>query len=134
MPSLHFLFVPLFVILHNYTGHFFNVTRFTKESLNLPLFLPVPHAHLIFTPTQYPDESSLGPFDPKPPRGPVHLLREGQITDHDMRYRGLISLGRNGSMNEIAIARLTSRHSGLYEVRDGDGNIVSSTWLYVTGK
>lgn len=49
-----------------------------------------------------------------------------------MRYRGLISLGRNGSMNEIAIARLTSRHSGLYEVRDGDGNIVSSTWLYVT--
>ncbi|KAK7922780.1 hypothetical protein WMY93_009682 [Mugilogobius chulae] len=35
-------------------GHFFNITRFTKESLNLPLFLPVPHAHLIFTPARYP--------------------------------------------------------------------------------
>ncbi|XP_050928242.1 uncharacterized protein LOC108899260 isoform X2 [Lates calcarifer] len=115
-------------------GHSFNVTRFTKESLNLPLFLPVPHAHLIFTPTRYPDESSLGPFDPKPPRGPVQLIREGQITDHDMRYRGLISLGRNGTVNEVVIARLTSRHNGLYEIRDGDGNLVSSTILQVIEK
>lgn len=115
-------------------GHTFNVTRFTKESLNLPLFLPVPHAHLIFTPTRYPDESSLGPFDPKPPRGPVHLIREGQITDHDMRYRGLISLGRNGTTNEVVIARLTSRHDGMYEIRDGNGNLVSITWLQVIEK
>ncbi|XP_051275590.1 uncharacterized protein LOC127374399 isoform X1 [Dicentrarchus labrax] len=112
-------------------GRSFNVTRFTKESLNLPLFLPIPHAHLIFTPTRYPDESSLGPFDPKPPRGPVQLIREGQITDHDMRYRGLISLGRNGTINEVVIARLTSRHDGLYEIRDGNGNLVSSTSLQV---
>ncbi|XP_049898272.1 uncharacterized protein LOC126388924 [Epinephelus moara] len=115
-------------------GHSFNVTRFTKESLNLPLFLPVPHAHLIFTPTRYPDESSLGPFDPKPPRGPVQLIREGHITDHDMRYRGLISLGRNGTINEVVIVRLTSRHDGVYEIRDGDGNLVSSTVLQVIEK
>uniref|UniRef100_A0AAV2MJP3 Uncharacterized protein n=1 Tax=Knipowitschia caucasica TaxID=637954 RepID=A0AAV2MJP3_KNICA len=115
-------------------AHFFNVTRFTKESLNLPLFLPVPHAHLIFTPARYPDESSLGPFDPKPPRGPVQLVREGQITDHDMRYRGLISLGRNGSKDEVVIARLTSRHDGTYEVKDKDGNLVSTTWLQVIEK
>ncbi|XP_071314463.1 uncharacterized protein [Trachinotus anak] len=115
-------------------GHSFNVTRFTKESLNLPLFLPIPHAHLIFTPTRYPDESSLGPFDPKPPRGPVQLIREGQITDHDMRYRGLISLGRNGTINEVIIARLTSRHDGVYEIRDSDGNLVSSTILQVIEK
>ncbi|XP_070693448.1 uncharacterized protein [Pempheris klunzingeri] len=115
-------------------GHSFNVTRFTKESLNLPLFLPIPHAHLIFTPTRYPDESSLGPFDPKPPRGPVQLIREGHITDHDMRYRGLISLGRNGTINEVIIARLTSRHDGVYEIRDGDGNLVSSTLLQVIEK
>ncbi|XP_038555447.1 uncharacterized protein LOC119888791 isoform X1 [Micropterus salmoides] len=112
-------------------GRSFNVTRFTKESLNLPLFLPVHHAHLIFTPARYPDESSLGPFDPKPPRGPVQLIREGHITDHDMRYRGLISLGRNGTLNEVVIMRLTSRHDGLYEIRDGDGNLVSSTLLQV---
>ncbi|XP_029296813.1 uncharacterized protein LOC115014245 isoform X2 [Cottoperca gobio] len=115
-------------------GRSFNVTRFTKESLNLPLFLPVPHARLIFTPTRYPDESSLGSFDPKPPRGPVQLIREGHITDHDMRYRGLISLGRNGTINEVVIVRLTSRHDGLYEIRDGDGNLVSATWLQVIEK
>ncbi|XP_076595584.1 uncharacterized protein LOC143326017 isoform X1 [Chaetodon auriga] len=115
-------------------GHSFNVTRFTKESLNLPLFLPIPHTHLIFTPTRYPDESSLGPFDPKPPRGPVQLIHEGQITDHDMRYRGLISLGRNGTINEVVIGRLTSRHDGVYEIRDRDGNLVSSTLLQVIEK
>ncbi|KAJ0050216.1 hypothetical protein NL108_014054 [Boleophthalmus pectinirostris] len=115
-------------------GHFFNVTRFTKESLNLPLFLPVSHAHLIFTPARYPDESSLGPFDPKPPRGPVQLVREGQITDHDMRYRGLISLGRNGSKDEVVIVRLTSRHDGTYEIKDKGGNLVSTTWLQVIEK
>ncbi|KAM8732282.1 uncharacterized protein AB9X84_024366 isoform 1-T1 [Acanthopagrus schlegelii] len=115
-------------------GHSFNVTRYTKESLNLPLFLPIPHAHLIFTPSRYPDESSLGPFDPKPPRGPVQLIREGQVTDHDMRYRGLVSLGRNGTINEVVIARLTSRHNGVYEIRDGDGNLVSSTFLHVLEK
>lgn len=120
--------------LHMDAGHSFNVTRFTKESLNLPLFLPIPHARLIFTPTRYPDESSLGPFDPKPPRGPVQLMREGQITDYDMRYRGLISLGRNGTVNEVVIARLTSRHDGVYEIKDNDGNLVSSTSLLVIGE
>ncbi|CAI5652068.1 unnamed protein product [Oreochromis niloticus] len=115
-------------------GHSFNITRFTKESIILPLFLPLPHAHLIFTPGQFPDESSLGPFDPKPPRGPVQLIREGQITDHDLRYRGIISLSRNGSIYEVVIARLTSRHDGLYEVKDRNGNLVSSTYLHVIDK
>lgn len=121
------------MILYVQPGRSFNVTRFTKESLNLPLFLPVPHAHLIFTPTRYPDES-LGPFDPKPPRGSVQLIRDGQLTDHDMRFRGLISLGRNRTINEVVIARLTSRHDGMYEIRDGDGNLVSSTLLQVIGE
>lgn len=112
-------------------GRSFNVTRFTKESLNLPLFLPVSHTHLIFTPKRSPDETSLGPFDPKPPRGSVQLMREGQITAHDMRYRGLVSLGRNGTVNEVVIARLTSRHDGVYEIKDRDGSLVSSTLLQV---
>ncbi|KAM4732410.1 uncharacterized protein FYW61_008177 isoform 2-T2 [Anableps anableps] len=115
-------------------GYSFNITRFTKESLNIPLFLPVHHAHLIFTPSRIPDESSLGPFDPKPPRGPIQLLREGQIMDHDLRYRGIISLIRNGSVHEVLITRLASRDDGLYEIRDGDGNIVSSTYLHVIEK
>uniref|UniRef100_A0A1A8BF00 Ig-like domain-containing protein n=1 Tax=Nothobranchius kadleci TaxID=1051664 RepID=A0A1A8BF00_NOTKA len=115
-------------------GHSFNISRFTKESLTLPLFLPLHHAHLIFTPSRIPDESSLGPFDPKPPRGPVQLLREGHITDHDLRYRGIVSLSRNGSIHEVVIIRLTSRHDGLYEVRDGDGNLVSSTYLHMIEK
>ncbi|AWP12124.1 Hypothetical protein SMAX5B_008869 [Scophthalmus maximus] len=115
-------------------GHSYNVTRFSKETLNLPLFLPVHHAHLVFTPTQHPDESSLSHFDPKPPHGAVHLIRDGQITDYDMRYRGLISLGRKGTTNEVVIARLTSRHDGVYEIRDGNGNLVSSTLLQVIEK
>lgn len=135
-PSYLSFCTPLSVltILHVQPGRSFNVTRFTKESLNLPLYLPVSYAHLIFTPTRYPDESSLGPFDPKPPRSPVHLMREGQISDHDLRYRGLVSLGRNGTVNEVIIARLTSRHDGVYEIRDGDGNLVSSTLLQVIGE
>lgn len=128
--------VPLFfsLILHIDAGRAFNVTRFTKESLNLPLFLPVPHTHLIFTPARQTDESSLGPFDPRPPSGPVQLIREGQIMDHDMRYRGLISLVRNGTIMEVVIMRLTSRHEGVYEIRDKDGNLVSSTSLQVVGE
>ncbi|XP_072251902.1 uncharacterized protein [Leuresthes tenuis] len=112
-------------------GRSFNVTHFTKESLNLPLFLPVHHAHLIFTPSRYPDESSIGHFDPRPPRGPVQLIHEGQITDHDLRYRGIISLIRNGSIHQVVITRLTSRHDGLYEVKDENGNLVSSTHLHI---
>nr|XP_046263037.1 uncharacterized protein LOC124068678 isoform X2 [Scatophagus argus] len=115
-------------------GHSFNITRFTKESLNLPLFLPVPHTHLTFTPSRYPDKSSPDPFDPKPPHDPVQLIRGGQIMDHDLRYRGLISLGRNSTMNEVVIASLTSRHDGVYEIRDENGNLVSSTLLQVIEK
>lgn len=136
-PSYLSLCTPLSVltILPVQPGRSFNVTRFTKESLNLPLYVPVHYAHLFFTPTQYPDESSLGPFDPKPPRSPVHLMHEGKITsDHDLRYRGLVSLGRNGTVNEVIIARLSSRHNGVYEIRDGDGNLVSSTFLQVIGQ
>lgn len=54
--------------------------------------------------------------------------------DHDLRYRGIVSLSRNGSVNEVVILRLTSRHDGLYEVRDGDGNLVSSTYLHMIGE
>ncbi|XP_013863474.1 uncharacterized protein LOC106517265 [Austrofundulus limnaeus] len=115
-------------------GHSFNITRFTKESLALPLFLPLHHAHLIFTPSRIPDESSLGPFDPRPPHGRVQLLHEGRIMDYDLRYRGIISLSRNGSVHEVVIIRLSSRHDGLYEVRDGDGNLVSSTYLHMIEK
>ncbi|KAK5618451.1 hypothetical protein CRENBAI_018251 [Crenichthys baileyi] len=115
-------------------GYSFNITRFTKESLNLPLFLPVHHAHLIFTPSRISDDSSLGPFNPKLPRAPIQLLREGQITDYDLGYRGIISVIRNGSIHEVVITRLTSQHDGLYEIRDGNGNIVSSTYLHMIEK
>ncbi|XP_015235703.1 PREDICTED: uncharacterized protein LOC107088197 isoform X2 [Cyprinodon variegatus] len=115
-------------------GYSFNITRFTKESLNLPLFLPVHPAHLIFTPSRIPDDSSLGPFDPKPPRGPIQLLREGQIMEHDLAYGFIISVIRNGSIYEVVITRLASRHDGLYEIRDGDGNVVSSTYLHMIEK
>lgn len=37
-------------------------------------------------------------------------------------------------MKEVVIARLTSRHDGVYEVKDRDGNLVSSTFLQVIGK
>ncbi|XP_076021098.1 uncharacterized protein LOC143011960 [Genypterus blacodes] len=96
----------------------FNVTRHPMESLNLPLFLPVPHTHLIFTPTRQPD-------------GSMQLIEEGRITEHYYRHRGLISVVRNGTKMEVVIRRLTSRHDGVYDIRDNDGNLVSSTFLQV---
>lgn len=121
----------MFMIPYVDAGHSFIITRFTKESLNLPLFLPVPDTQLIFSPTPHPDESSLGPDDPKPH---VQLIRDGHITNSDMRYRSLISIGRNGSIDEVVIVRLTLRHDGVYEIRDRDGNLVSSTTLQVIGE
>ncbi|XP_054647014.1 uncharacterized protein LOC129189433 isoform X2 [Dunckerocampus dactyliophorus] len=111
-------------------GHTFNVMRSSKESLTLPLFLPVPQAYLIFSPNRHTDKSLLDPSDP--PRGPVQLIREGYISNQDPRFRGLISMGRNGSINVVVIVRLTPSHDGVYEIRDSDGNLVSSTSLQVT--
>ncbi|CAB1337156.1 unnamed protein product, partial [Coregonus sp. 'balchen'] len=114
-------------------GHTFNVTRFFKESLNLPLFLPVPHVHLIFTPSLHLSDLSNPsnvPLDSRYSR-PVQLIRDGQIVDQDPRYWGLISLGRNGTVNEFVITRLSAKHDGMYEIRDQDGNLVSSTVLHV---
>ncbi|XP_077466324.1 uncharacterized protein LOC144082790 isoform X2 [Stigmatopora argus] len=108
-------------------GYTFNVTRYTKESLKLALFLPTPRAYLIFTPARHSDES----FESRPPRGPVQLMRQGHITDHDARYRGLVTLGGNGSVHEVVVARLSSRHDGVYEIRDDNGNLVSTTLLQV---
>ncbi|XP_029368514.1 uncharacterized protein LOC115049977 isoform X2 [Echeneis naucrates] len=112
--------------------HSFNVTGFIKESLHLPLFLPVPHAHLFFTPAQHPGEPILDPVDSKLSQTPVQLISDGQIANRDLRYRGLISLGKNGTINEVIIASLTSNHEGVYEIRDRRGHLVSSTILRVT--
>ncbi|XP_056133201.1 uncharacterized protein LOC130110204 [Lampris incognitus] len=115
-------------------GHIFNVTRFTKESLNIPLFILLHQFHLIFTPARDPDQSTLGPFGSRPPLGPVELIQNGQVLDRDMRYRGLVSLGRNGNATEVVIARLNSRHDGWYDIRDLNYNLVSSTSLHVNDK
>ncbi|XP_036825635.1 uncharacterized protein LOC110504917 isoform X1 [Oncorhynchus mykiss] len=114
-------------------GHTFNVTRYFKESLNLPLFLPVPHVHLIFTPSLHPSNPSNVPLDSRYSR-PVQLIRDGHIVDQDSRYWGLISLGRNRTVNEVVITRLSAKHDGMYEIRDQDGNLVSSTVLHVVDK
>ncbi|XP_016895042.1 uncharacterized protein LOC103390976 isoform X2 [Cynoglossus semilaevis] len=115
-------------------GRISNITHFTKESLNLPLVLPVSYVHLTFTPTQRPNHSSLGFVDLHPPSDPIQLIREGKIIDHDVRYRGHVFLGMNGTTHVVIIERLTSVHDGVYEIRDGDGNLVSSTSVHVIEK
>ncbi|XP_010901824.2 uncharacterized protein LOC105029934 [Esox lucius] len=115
-------------------GHTFNVTRFFKESLNLPLFLPVPHVHLIFTPSLRSADPSSVPLDSRFSHTPVQLIRAGQVVGQDPRYWGLISLERNGTVNEVVITRLSAKHEGMYEIRDQDGNLVSSTLLHVVDK
>lgn len=114
-------------------GHNFNVTRFFKESLNLPLFLPVPHVQLIFTPSLHLSNPSNVPLESRYSR-PVQLIRDGQIVDQDPRYWGLLSLGRNWTVNEVVITRLSAKHDGMYEIRDQGGNLVSSTILHVVGE
>ncbi|XP_042158981.1 uncharacterized protein LOC112220839 [Oncorhynchus tshawytscha] len=114
-------------------GHNFNVTRFFKESLNLPLFLPVSHVHLIFIPSLHLSNPSNVPLESRYSH-PVQLIKDGQIVDQDPRYWGLLSLGRNGTVNEVVITRLSAKHDGIYEIRDQGGNLVSSTILHVVDK
>nr|XP_057919437.1 uncharacterized protein LOC131110385 isoform X3 [Doryrhamphus excisus] len=114
----------------NVGGHTFNVMRSSRESLTLPLFLPLPQAYLIFSPIRHTDKSFLDISNSA--RGPVQLIREGHISNQDPRFRGLISVGRNGSINVVVVVRLTPIHDGVYEIRDSDGNLVSSTTLQVT--
>lgn len=133
-PSLPTLLSLLHENLHVKTGRISNITHFTKESLNLPLVLPVSYVHLTFTPTQRPNHSSLGFVDLHPPSDPIQLIREGKIIDHDVRYRGHVFLGMNGTTHVVIIERLTSVHDGVYEIRDGDGNLVSSTSVHVIGE
>ncbi|KAL0974102.1 hypothetical protein UPYG_G00215400 [Umbra pygmaea] len=115
-------------------GHTFNVTRFFKESLSLPLFLPVPHVHLIFTPSLNPSEHSNAHVDSRFSRTSVQLIRDGQIVDQDPRYWGLLSLERNGTVNEVVISKLSAKHDGMYVIRDQEGNLVSATLLHVVDK
>lgn len=113
-------------------AHSFNFTRLIKQSISLPL--PVSHGSLTFIPTQYPKTTSRYQSDHRPYYGPVQLIREGKITDSDLRYKGLISYRVDGSNKEVVIGSLTPRHSGVYEIRDKDGNLVSSTVLQVSGE
>lgn len=95
--------------------------------MNLPL--PVSHGNLTFFPAKYYEQSN-----PRPHYGPVQLIHDGKVTNSDLRYRGLISLRGNGSNQEVIIVSLTSSHSGIYEIRDRSGNLVSSTVLQVGGE
>lgn len=113
-------------------AHSFNFTRLFKQSIRLPL--PVSHGNLTFIPTQYPKTTSRGQSDSRPYYGPVQLIREGKITDSDLRYRGLISFRADGSKKKVVIVSLNPGHSGVYELRDKDGNLVSSTVLQVGGE
>lgn len=113
-------------------AHSFNFTRFSKQSISLPL--PVSHGNLTFIPTQHPKKTSFDKYNPRPYYGPVQLIHGGKITDSDLRYKGLISFRMDGSTKKVVIVSLTPRHSGVYEIRDKDGNLVSSTVLQVGGE
>lgn len=108
-------------------AHSFHFSRLIKESINLPL--PVSHGILTFIPTKYYDES-----DSMPHYGPAQLIYHGKITNSDVRYRDLISFRGNGSNKEVIIVGLKSSHSGIYELRDRNDNLVSSTVLQVAGE
>lgn len=116
--------LTLFITLQ--LAHSFRFSRFIKESINLSL--PVSHGNLTFIPKYY-DQSN-----PKPHYGPAQLIHDGNITNSDLRYRGLISFRGNGSNKEVIIVSLKSSHSGIYEIRDRSGNLVSSTVLQVDGE
>lgn len=100
--------------------------------MNLPL--PVPRGSLKFTPQKYVEDPTLNQSDPRPHQGPALLIHEGKILNSDLRYRGLISFRGNGSNKEVVIESLNLGHRGLYEIRDEEGNLVSSTMLEVFGE
>ncbi|KAJ3587758.1 hypothetical protein NHX12_011355 [Muraenolepis orangiensis] len=106
-------------------GHAFNVTRFTKESVSLPLFLPVHDVMLTFSPAQSPD-------DPRPRRGPVQLVRDGQVLDNDFHFLNRVSVDVGyGQPSGVIISGLSTKHAGVYYIRDHGGHLVSSTILNV---
>lgn len=50
------------------------------------------------------------------------------------RYRWQLMPARGGESDEIVIEQLRMDNTGVYEVRDMEGNLVSSTWLEVVSK
>ncbi|CAL8263989.1 unnamed protein product [Lota lota] len=106
-------------------GHTSNVTRFTKESVNFPLFVPAHNATLTFTPTRSPD-------DPRPRRDPMQLVRDGWVVGNDINFLNRVAV--YGSDNEVVITGLSTKHTGVYDIRDRDGHLVSSTSLNVIEK
>ncbi|XP_018610433.1 uncharacterized protein LOC108935927 isoform X1 [Scleropages formosus] len=112
----------------NVGEHSFSFTYFTGESLILPLFLPFSKAHLSFIPSSTSSHSFAGH------RATVLLVRDGQVVTKEERYKGQLTLAQVDDANEIVIAQLRLEDSGVYEIRDREGNLVSSTWLEVVKK
>ncbi|KAG7275750.1 hypothetical protein CRUP_009853 [Coryphaenoides rupestris] len=107
-------------------GHSFTVTRLTRESVSLLLFVAVHNASLTFTPWA-PDDG-----EPRSRGSPVRLIRDGRVLDTDVRFLHRVSVeeAAYGSPPEVVITGLSVKHAGVYDVRDGDGNLVSSTVLH----
>ncbi|KAL4641722.1 hypothetical protein GN956_G10411 [Arapaima gigas] len=111
----------------NVEGRYFSFTYFTGESLILPLFLPFAKAHLSFIPSSTSVHSSSH-------HATILLVRDGQVVTKDARYKGQLTLAQVDDANEIVIAQLRLEDSGVYEIQDREGNLVSSTWLEVVKK
>ncbi|XP_023653184.1 uncharacterized protein [Paramormyrops kingsleyae] len=109
--------------------HGFSFTYFTGDSLILPLFLPYSKTHLSFIPS-YSSSSYVSITD----RPAVLLVRGGEVVATAERYRWQLMPARVGQSDEIVIEQLRLDNTGVYEVRDTEGNLVSSTWLEVVKK
>ncbi|XP_063044358.1 protein SON-like [Engraulis encrasicolus] len=109
------------------TAHWANRTVFFKESLYIRLHVPLDQAKLHVTPA--PTSIAFSASS----RSPSVLLREGEILEEGM-WRGRLSLDWNITGQYFVVVSLGERDSGTYEVRDTEGNLVSTDIVRVVHK
>ncbi|KAL2088271.1 hypothetical protein ACEWY4_015170 [Coilia grayii] len=112
-------------------AHWSNRTLFLKESLFIRLYAPLTEAKLRLTPA--PSSFSSSSFSPSS-RSPSVLLRDGQIVEEGVWQSGRLSVEWNSTATYFVVAALGEKDSGTYEVRDAQGNLVSTDIVRVVHK
>ncbi|XP_062405918.1 uncharacterized protein LOC134096185 [Sardina pilchardus] len=106
------------------TAHWSNITAFNKEPLYIRVYTPLREAQLRLVP-DHPSSRS---------RSATTLLQDGQIVEEAPWHRGRLSLEQNRTGLYFVMAGVSEKDNGIYEMRDGQGNLVSTNIVRVVDK
>ncbi|XP_048119674.1 uncharacterized protein LOC125307657 [Alosa alosa] len=105
-------------------SHWSNITAFNKESLYIRLYTPLRQAQLRLMPDHSSSRS----------HSSTTLLRDGEIVEERLWHRGRLSLEQNRTGLYFVMAGLSEKDNGIYEMHDGQGNLVSTNIVRVVDK